>query len=915
MMRWLFCICMSVVFSVLTVVAVNGSVRASEFTKYDRETLTKLLLTNKIDSSKRFTTKNVGEYVDVLLFFQERGEVLNRYFVERLSFEMARNKQWLAAYAFARSLPGVNIQIDTISDTCAAHERFIPLMKELYARASGEVSTGSSGGGSGATRENGLKRLNFLLHYLCFDYEQREVSRRPPIDSVTLSAFIDNILTLLERTTISAEQIHGMLQSQLKNKDHIRAWVVLYEYAGNDALNEMISYDENKRFTAIDATRAVSFMRKHGIAPIHAKNITKLFREQGDRVTPMYLSALAELYARKVTLPASYYNYNKMPHSLFLSFFPNIVHADFREVLYRLNDIGIATSEMAQELSLEKARNREFVDALIEMRQRLTNDKIVDAFFARTMDIARLTSAKYRDIIARAVMRDGDTCAHSSYVCKKNVDDEYMNMYYPDISKKLSIMFSHKGVNDWGDVFLRVTGVEWARELNRVLSFREETADPIVHEIIDRALSYSREEIVKKMNSLHERPDSERLAVVLGATPRTLYYLIATSDELYTSTLNLLAQKFKETLVAEHTTFMAFVRGHDAKHELLSEFIFTLARFGKLSSVLEGVHERDVGMLFTAAIERLEKAKDPLQHAFYLSAGIGDMLGGAARGKSALSDILERALFAQREKFVAEKKDTQAVLLDIVISLYAESFSKQYQERARAFRSIHGVDSGERVTPVDLIDRSGVMHSVMLFYNDADGHASYGNFLAERVNSGWRIEDNGEFVIVSKQSAAKTSAVKSIRVYANKPDKSQYDLWSYLKKNNIQQTLLAHRGHSYYTRSTLYNLTGKEAMVFLGSCGGFKETGNIVEKNMNVMVFGSRNIGTMQVNDPLLNLIDLQLLAGETNLRKIWEYAMNKISDSRKSDYVAPYENVGPKIYRAYALYQKQNEQKQIADR
>ena len=84
----------------------------------------------------------------------------------------------------------------------------------------------------------------------------------------------------------------------------------------------------------------------------------------------------------------------------------------------------------------------------------------------------------------------------------------------------------------------------------------------------------------------------------------------------------------------------------------------------------------------------------------------------------------------------------------------------------------------------------------------------------------------------------------------------------------------------------------------LGSCGGYTEIKDILEKSAQAQVISTKQVGSKQINDPMLKLINNSLL-NEQDLDwvEIWadldkQFKANKHLYDYFKEYVPPYKNI-----------------------
>jgi len=572
----------------------------------------------------------------------------------------------------------------------------------------------------------------------------------------------------------------------------------------------------------------------------------------------------------------------------------------YRKALLRLHDAGVESiGRLVSYLSVEKAEDQDFISFIVrvveESRKRGVQPGLKIQSIVERFHPGSLPNDEYVQLLIQHNLNPDDT------------DLAYLLKIRKDRKELIDFLFSFLDESTWRvfwEEAFALSNTTYIGLLGRIVSWMREEKDKTARDIIAQHFQRLVEKPASRMNELHERSDRERLAEVEGANPETLYYILALAREAYTSTTNLLSQKLKEEMKRAGIDLFGLLDRADPDMKYLSQFVYALAQYDRLFFVMEGMDEKSTRKLFSFLFQQIEKSKNKLEHAFYLGAGLGAVLApsNGQQQNNSYARILTEELFEWAGRFWNKEKKESGLLLRILISLWAERFSGSYREKAFLLRNEYRVAAGDLINPAELVDGQGVFHQRMYFYDDSDGRASFNSFLNQRRLTGWKIEDKKDFVIVSRKTAG-GQTLREIRIYANKPGTNNVDLDLFLNERKIVVRAVIHRGHSYHVSNTLHELTGKEKMISLGSCGGFREVDAILEKNQDMLIFSTSNIGTMAVNDPLLNAIDLALLDGKTNLRAIWQEAMAKISDPRKTNYIPPYDNIGPKIYKAFRKY------------
>ena len=142
-----------------------------------------------------------------------------------------------------------------------------------------------------------------------------------------------------------------------------------------------------------------------------------------------------------------------------------------------------------------------------------------------------------------------------------------------------------------------------------------------------------------------------------------------------------------------------------------------------------------------------------------------------------------------------------------------------------------------------------------------------------------------------------------IVIYANKPldeeneldTKAQAALGKYLDAKGIRPTIVIHRGHSYYVKSTIQQLPSSAKIVLLGSCGGYNNLSQVIRTCPYVHIIATKQEGSGKINQPMIIYITELLRQGKNlNWPEIWKDLEKKFrGNERFEDYIPPHQNLG----------------------
>jgi hypothetical protein len=208
----------------------------------------------------------------------------------------------------------------------------------------------------------------------------------------------------------------------------------------------------------------------------------------------------------------------------------------------------------------------------------------------------------------------------------------------------------------------------------------------------------------------------------------------------------------------------------------------------------------------------------------------------------------------------------------------------------------------------DCKDENGKINVQQFFYGDKDGNAAFSNFIGNFRSMGWRINYKPDWVEVS------TTNGQPITIYANKPLDETKDLDalaqtrlnSYLDSLSIYPTIAIHRGHSYYVKSSIQQITSSAKLVVLGSCGGYNNLSQVLSVSPKAQIIASKQVGTGTINNVLIEYILENLKQNkDINWPQAWKtieakFAKRTEVKERFDDYIPPHKNLGAIFIMAY---------------
>jgi hypothetical protein len=405
-----------------------------------------------------------------------------------------------------------------------------------------------------------------------------------------------------------------------------------------------------------------------------------------------------------------------------------------------------------------------------------------------------------------------------------------------------------------------------------------------------------------QINELHSSADSKRFASVEGLRPEDLYYIITScGEELYTSSYLGLYKRLMEYF----KTGTADSLFNLVRYDNFRTFMRLAANYNVLADFLNKMPQEKTGAIlkrFIAGIEGdmntgLEKAMDIADSFTSLDSAIS------------LVDLVHEELQSNLKRCESAQQYFGIQLYSILLEVF--DLVKQRNELNKLWSTLGNYDILKRA---DLQNKNGEIVQVVLFYGDEDGVASFNNFQKLFTgNAKWKLSKNGSWVTIRSNSP------EPIIIYANLPLdskeeldlKAQDSLYSFLEQQEIEPTVLIHRGHSYHLGNTLARLTPSVKLAILGSCGGYNSVISIARINPDVQIIGSKKTGAKSVNDIIINVIN-ETLENKNDL--YWSEIWQKLSTRFKKDefllnlfneYIPPGKNVSLFVLKLFNYYNR----------
>jgi hypothetical protein len=417
--------------------------------------------------------------------------------------------------------------------------------------------------------------------------------------------------------------------------------------------------------------------------------------------------------------------------------------------------------------------------------------------------------------------------------------------------------------------------------------------------------SKAKQYFVREINALHDVSDPRvRFRRLDGLTPQELYYIsVLSEDELYTSSYvsGVYPRIFERMANPRGDSLLMSVHG-----DYFRKFIKMAAGYNTLNNFLGTMGKENAATLMQSFVIGLEKPKsgDDLEDAVDVADSYSSIMD---KDKEMAGFILNQVRWSY-DKNVRENNKRGIVIYNLLKILFqsADTTTKTDLSAQLGIPSIYDQEYK------GLVDDSGRVVQQVFFYGDEDkdGQLSFINFMNMfRGRAEWRINDkNPEWVTITSTKG------KPVWIFANRPllgdddpdDKAQNKLIAYLEERNLKPSVVIHRGHSYHLASTLKKLAPTAKIVVLGSCGGYNNLNEVLTICKDAHIISSKQVGTKVVNEPILQAINNNLVAGRNiDWIPMWRELTGKFKNDAAAkekfdDYIPPYKNLGAIFIKAY---------------
>ncbi len=404
---------------------------------------------------------------------------------------------------------------------------------------------------------------------------------------------------------------------------------------------------------------------------------------------------------------------------------------------------------------------------------------------------------------------------------------------------------------------------------------------------------------IKAINDLHESPDNLRFVSINALPVSDLYFLLVAgrnelviggSDALYTSSFLYVFKKFLKE--ADKEGLDKFF--NDIGYYGFDEFISNISDYGLVDELVNNLNEEKVALLLGKYLASLPNKQLTDNEIILNAMTMAEVLYEIRNHEGIKSSLLTQ--------------------IDKIQKLPRLQNYVMYQRMYNGFKDIlldkneYDSDNSYDVLQIQRLQREDNIVQACFYYDDDDASSSFASSTATYNAKLWDKKDLGNYIVFNSRSGNK------MRVYMNKPntnqgsDSSQNEMLVAIEHDGYVVTSFIHRGHSYHLGQSLRKMTTSSQFVFLGSCGGYSQVLKVFELNPDVNIIATRSVGSKQINDPLLDKINTEMVNNrDINWNVLWKEFDSKFQSKQTKDlfsaYIPPNKYIGVKFIRKVFNY------------
>lgn len=431
------------------------------------------------------------------------------------------------------------------------------------------------------------------------------------------------------------------------------------------------------------------------------------------------------------------------------------------------------------------------------------------------------------------------------------------------------------------------------RYLIHMLKIRKQE-NPLAENSLNKELEFTALKYVRNINELHDIADPKiRFGIADNLTPAELYTLIVYSeDEIFTSTFLGLFERMLTRMQAQRGDELLAQVGYNR----FRTFIKLCAGFNTLDRFLKTMDPEARKEMLLKFVHDLEKDRGNLS----APVEVADAFGSISDSSSLAT--IEYALIKEYARVEYQKSREGQIIYGLLMTLFKDKavLQKEFFNKVSQEYQLPVID---KILFNDIVGPDSTNVQLHFFFDDDDGKASFKTYIETFSSAGWQINKQEKIVVITHKN-------KKVIILANYPESEETGgheaMMEYCDSASIIPHIIVHRGHSYYAMKTIERVNAKTRIVFLGSCGGYNNLSEIIDRSPDVQIIATKQIGTMFVNNPLLlqlaNTIgssnNIDWIAFWSNLEK--SVKANKAAYDRFVDYIPPYKNLGAIFIQSY---------------
>jgi hypothetical protein len=402
---------------------------------------------------------------------------------------------------------------------------------------------------------------------------------------------------------------------------------------------------------------------------------------------------------------------------------------------------------------------------------------------------------------------------------------------------------------------------------------------------------------ITPINELHEQNNLNiRMKAIQPLSAEELYFMIVMGEnDIYTSSYKHSFARLVQLMGPQPRSDNLLL---NVKMDFFKKFIKMAANYNQLDTLLKMMPADNATVLMKAFVSNLDKTSD-LEDAVDVADSYSSITN-----KQLLNNMLQNVKDNEQKSIQQNNAKGKSIysLLRLIFTS-ADDNTVDLTDQL-GIPSIYSLDNKY------LADDKGRIVEQVFFYGDEDGKNFFPQFMNSFSAAEWKITRQKEWVEI------KSAKGKPVSIFANLPldsdknldDTAQVHLGRYLRKNDMNPSIVVHRGHSYWLPRTISRMEPNAKIILLGSCGGYKNLSEILEICPDAHIVSTKEIGKGDINKPIINYLNQTLLAGKpviwkdmwASLTKLFYADSNKAMRESWDDYVPPYKNLGAIFIKAY---------------